>query len=42
MFWKERWLLLDGLHRLTKASILGMKTINVRKIPQEDISKISF
>lgn len=42
MFWKERWLLLDGLHRLAKASVLGLKTIKVRKIPQEAIPQISI
>lgn len=41
MYWKKRWLLLDGLHRLTKASILGMKTVHVRKIPKEAIPQIS-
>ena len=32
MFWRERWLLLDGLHRLVKAYILGNKVVKVRKI----------
>lgn len=41
MFWKVRWLLLDGLHRLVKASILGWKTIKVRKVPTERIPDIS-
>ncbi len=41
MFWKGRWLLLDGLHRLAKASVLGQKTVNVRKIPQEAIPQIN-
>ena len=40
MFWKRRWLLLDGLHRLTKAKMTGQKKIKVRKIPQEAIPKI--
>ncbi|MBI4058734.1 hypothetical protein HY404_00685 [Candidatus Microgenomates bacterium] len=40
MFWKNRWLLLDGLHRLVKAKQLGMKTIKVRKIPKEAIPLI--
>ena len=34
MFYKGRWLLLDGLHRLVKAKILNHKTIRVRKISQ--------
>lgn len=40
MFWKDRWLLLDGLHRLVKAKQLGIKKVKVRKIPQESISRI--
>jgi hypothetical protein len=34
MYWKKRWLLLDGLHRLAKAKVLGMRFVNVRKIPK--------
>lgn len=41
MFWKNRWLLLDGLHRLVKANQLGKKTVSVRKIPKESIPLIS-
>lgn len=41
MFWKNRWLLLDGLHRLVKAKQLGMSRVKVRKVPQEDIPKIT-
>lgn len=41
MFWKNRWLLLDGLHRLVKAKILGNDKIRVRKIPQSAISLIT-
>ena len=37
---KGRWLILDGLHRLMKASILGIKKVNVRKIPRERIPDI--
>ncbi len=40
MFWKNRWLLLDGLHRLVKAKYLGMEKVKVRKIPQEAIPLI--
>lgn len=32
MFWKNRWLLLDGLHRLAKAKLLRLEKIKVRKI----------
>ena len=38
---KGRWLILDGLHRLMKASILKMKTVKVRKIPRKMIPKIN-
>ena len=40
MFWKNRWLLLDGLHRLVKLRQQKAKTIKVRKIPTELITKI--
>ena len=38
---KGRWLILDGLHRLMKASILGMDKVQVRKVPRERISEIT-
>jgi len=37
---KNHWLILDGLHRLVKAKILGHKKVNVRKIPRTEIPKI--
>ncbi len=37
---KSRWLILDGLHRLMKASIQGKSTVVVRKIPRDKISDI--
>lgn len=37
---KGRWLILDGLHRLMKASILGMQTVKVRKISRDYIPDI--
>jgi len=37
---KGRWLILDGLHRLMKAKILGMKKVKVRKIPRSEIPNI--
>ena len=37
---KGRWLILDGLHRLMKAYIQGMKKVNVRIIPREKIPEI--
>jgi hypothetical protein len=40
MFNKGRWLLLDGLHRLAKAKLNGLKTVNVRKIPASAIPRI--
>lgn len=41
MYWRGKWLLLDGLHRLAKAYVLGWKTIKVRKVPETAIPKIS-
>lgn len=40
MFWKNRWLILDGLHRLVKQKQLGVKTLLVRKVPKDFISRI--
>ena len=40
MDWRGRWLILDGLHRLMKASIQNHKTVRVRKVPQEKIPEI--
>lgn len=37
---KGRWLILDGLHRLMRASILGMRKVRVRKVPRERIPDI--
>lgn len=37
---KGRWLILDGLHRLMKASLQGMATVQVRKIPRSRIPEI--
>ncbi len=37
---KGRWLILDGLHRLAKAYMLGMTEVQVRKVPRELIPLI--
>ena len=37
---KGRWLILDGLHRLAKARILGLETVQVRRIPRSAVPKI--
>ena len=37
---KGRWLILDGLHRVVKAKILGQSKIQVRKIPRTEIPNI--
>lgn len=37
---KGRWLILDGLHRLMKAYLLGMKKVRVRKIPRTKVKII--
>lgn len=38
--YKNRWLLLDGVHRLVKAYLAGKKTIKVRKVPKSAIPLI--
>lgn len=40
MFWKKRWLILDGLHRLMKQAIEGKEVVQVRKIPESAIPLI--
>lgn len=40
MLWKDRWLILDGLHRLMKLFIKGEQNVRVRKIPKSKIPKI--
>jgi hypothetical protein len=40
MFWKNRWLILDGLHRLMKQAIQGKEVVQVRKIPESAIPLI--
>src|SRR4030042_6684328 len=40
MFWKGRWLMLDGLHRLVKQKQLGVKKVKVRKVPQKYVPLI--
>ncbi len=37
---RGRWLILDGLHRLIKTSILGAKRVKVRKVRHERIPEI--
>jgi hypothetical protein len=36
---KDKWIILDGVHRFTKAIRLGHKTIKVRKISEEIAQK---
>lgn len=40
MYWKKRWLILDGLHRLMKQAIQGTAVVQVRKIPESAIPQI--
>ncbi len=40
MFWKGRWLMLDGLHRLVKAKELDYKKVKVRKLNRNHIPLI--
>ncbi|MBL8014662.1 MAG: hypothetical protein JNK26_00535 [Candidatus Doudnabacteria bacterium] len=41
MWWKGRWQILDGLHRLCKQVIEGKAFVNVRKVPPEWIPRIT-
>lgn len=34
---KDKWVILDGVHRLVKAYQLGKKTIKVKKVKSKDI-----
>lgn len=40
MFCKNKWLILDGLHRLMKQASAGDKVVKVRKIPHSAIPQI--
>ena len=40
MFWKKRWVILDGLHRLMKHAITHSEMVPVRKIPMSAIPHI--
>lgn len=40
MFWKKRWLILDGLHRLMKQAVQDAEVVQVRKIPESAIPLI--
>jgi len=40
MWWKSRWLILDGVHRLAKLVHEGANAVRIRKIPQSAIPSI--
>lgn len=40
MWWRGRWVILDGLHRLMKLYTQNETMIKVRKIPEPAISRI--
>ena len=40
MFWRVRWLILDGLHRLMKLALQGEKNVKIRKIPESAVPEI--
>lgn len=42
MYWKDKWLLLDGLHRLVKAKLEGKRKVKVRKISKKLIPQIKI
>jgi ParB-like chromosome segregation protein Spo0J len=33
LLFRDRWVILDGVHRLLKADLLGLSTIEVRRLP---------
>ncbi len=39
---KDKWIILDGVHRFTKAVQSGKETIKVRKITDEIIAKVKM
>lgn len=39
-FYRNSWIILDGIHRLAKSISLGREKIKVRKIPEDQIEKI--
>jgi hypothetical protein len=39
-FWRGRWIILDGIHRLLKAVSLGVGEIAVRKVPPEALMQL--
>lgn len=39
-FYKDQWIILDGVHRLARAILENRDTILVRRIPQNEIDKI--
>lgn len=40
MFWKNNWVILDGLHRLTRAKLEGKDKVKVRKVSTDFIPEI--
>lgn len=40
MWWRERWVILDGLHRLMKLMTENANRVKVRKISMKDIAII--
>ncbi|MEK7447333.1 MAG: hypothetical protein AAB632_00820, partial [Patescibacteria group bacterium] len=39
-YFRDNWIILDGVHRLAKAKNLGYRKIKIRKVREEDIEKI--
>jgi len=37
---KNRWMILDGIHRLTKAYLMGQAQIRARKVPQSAVQRL--
>ncbi len=41
MFWKERWMIMDGFHRLAKLLDIGRTEVAVKKVPLSAIPILS-
>lgn len=37
----ERWFILDGVHRLLKARMLGAPAVRVRKVPADELERLA-
>ncbi|MFN7161267.1 MAG: hypothetical protein ACK4NC_06750 [Candidatus Gracilibacteria bacterium] len=38
-FFRDQWIIVDGVHRFTKAHMLGLETIRVRRVSDEVVER---